>query len=264
MSSSSALECGFLFGINELFEIDLSKWQMIEISQQSNHNFLGLQGGIMDQFSILHGRKDHAMLLNCITQKIEYIPVELGHYHLVIIDSGVSHDLVTSAYNDRVSECKSGLQKIQNHHPSISTVSEISKDHIRAFGNELTESEFKRISFVIEENERVHQFCKALKMKDISTVGQLLKASHNGLKDQYEVSCEEMDYLVESAYAQSECIGARMMGGGFGGCTINVVEKQKYELFKNRISQSYFERFELMPTCLLVEIVDGIKVDLKV
>ena len=207
LSSSSALECGFLKLLNNLFDFGLNNDELVSISQRSNHEFLDLQGGIMDQHSILNGTANHAMLLNCDSNSSVQIPLNIEGHDLVIIDSKVSHELVSSAYNVRVQEGKEALKIIQKRYSHIRHLSMVTNPMLSNIEYSLSRTIFKRVKFIVEENERVHKFCRALQKNDLEEAGQLLYDSHQGLKDQYEVSCAEMDLLVELAKKSEICKG---------------------------------------------------------
>ena len=245
LSSSSALECGFLIGLSELFDLQLTNAEIIEISHRSNHELLGLQGGIMDHFTILHGKKNQAILLDCENLEYRYIPLDFGDYEIVLFDSKVSHSLVDSAYNDRVAECKQALEIIQKKYPDVAHLSSINDTILAGTREDMPEKIYRRAKFVKEENGRVHDFCKALKIKDYRKLGSLLYESHHGLCHDYEVSCQEMDVLVEIAKSHRQISGARMMGGGFGGCMISLIEKNSVQETTQSILKSYKEKVGL-------------------
>lgn len=260
LSSSSALECGFICGLNELFELDLELKDMIEISRRSNHQFLGLQGGIMDQYSILFGKANNAMLLHCDTMTHEYVPIDLADHQFILIDSKVSHELVSSAYNDRVAEGKCALSKIKKVHPDIKNLSAVSKSMLEDLKHLLTDMEYKRVKHVASENARVHVFCRAMLEKDYLLMGELLYASHESLSRDYEVSCEEMDLLIDLAQDSSGVIGSRMMGGGFGGCALNIVKDDQIEKVKMDILTAYEKHTGIKAEVYLIDIVDGVSI----
>ena len=239
LSSSSALECGFLKVLNTAYDLGLNNMEMIEISRASNHEFLGLQGGIMDQFSVLHAIPDHAILLNCDSNEYEQIPIDFKDYDLIIIDSKVSHSLIHSGYNDRVNEGKMALAIIQEKFPTIKHLSQVNKSHLRSVKTNISATLYSRVQFIIEENERVHQFCQSMSKGNMTQIGELIFSSHDGLKDLYEVSCDEIDLLVDLASKCDDVLGARMIGGGFGGCTLNLIQAQNAQKTAQKISRSY-------------------------
>lgn len=257
LSSSSALECGFLKVLNTSFSLNLSHMEMIEISRKSNHEFLGLAGGIMDQFSVLYGRENNAILLNCDNLEFEYIPVNLDNTEILSVNSKVSHSLIHSAYNERVRECNEALKLIQNHHPNVIHLSMASKTQINSATTSMNETQVNRAEFIYKENERVHKFVEAIKSKSIEEAGQLLFKSHYGLRDKYEVSCKEIDILVQLAEENEHIHGARMMGGGFGGCTINLVKHENLQQVIQDISIRYKNDTGITPEFYQVKICEG-------
>jgi len=257
MSSSSALECAVLTALNSLFNSGYDNWELIEMSQSSNHNFIGVQGGIMDQFASLFGKRDKVMLLDCDTLRFEYISLPKGEYTWMLINTCVEHSLVDSGYNDRVKECQSALASIQAKLPEVKHLSnipaQVDLDHIQ-FENDKIK---KRALFVRNENERVRSFIKAMDQGDFQTCGALIYQSHEGLSQGYEVSCAELDFLVDALLDNPDVLGSRMMGGGFGGCTINLVKKSAVEEIQSFISKSYFDEWQINPDIYLVSISQG-------
>jgi len=255
MSSSSALECGFAKGIAHLNKIELSNWEIVDISHKSNHEFLGIKGGIMDQFSSLFGRKEFGMILDCQDRSHSYVPINLQDYQWVLINSNIKHDHLVSGYCDRVKECREAESNLE-----ISTLRSMTTQHLKSYKSKLSEIHYKRSKFVLEENARVQTFAEALKSQKVEKLGDLLYKSHNGLKNEYEVSCEELDFLVELSKKEEGVLGARMMGGGFGGCTINLIKKKSIEETITNIKDAYLSKYTIRPEHYLVEIVDGVKI----
>ncbi len=253
MSSSSALECGFAKGISHLNNIELSNWDIVDMSHRSNHNFLGLKGGIMDQFSSLFGRQNYGMILDCQDRSHSYISINIDAYQWVLIDSKVKHEHLTSGYGDRVRECKEAASIL-----NVPTLRELTPDHLETNKKNLSEIQYNRAKFVIEENKRVHTFAQALKLKDLKQLGSLLYQSHDGLQNEYEVSCEELDFLVDCTRDEDGIVGSRMMGGGFGGCTINLIKSDSIDSVIAKIEKAYFSKYGINPECHFVELVDGV------
>ncbi|MCL4139040.1 UNVERIFIED_CONTAM: hypothetical protein GTU68_023332, partial [Idotea baltica] len=191
MSSSSALECGFAKGIAQLHNIELNNWEILEMSHQSNHQFLGIKGGIMDQFSLLFGKKDQAMILDCKDRSYEHVPIDMEDHQWVLINTQVKHENLTSGYGDRVAECKEAAKLL-----GVESLREAKLLDLENKKESLSEIVCNRARFVISENERVHTFAQAMKEGDYTTLGNLLYDSHDGLQKLYEVSCEELDLLV--------------------------------------------------------------------
>jgi len=239
MSSSAALENSFVFGLNELFELGLTKHEMILISQRAEHNFAGVKCGIMDQYASMFGVKKSALLLDCRTVESTPYKIDFKDYKLMLINTNVKHDLSESAYNDRRDVCEkvSSLLKIE-------ALRDATKDDLDSIKADITDEDYQKALYVINENNRVKQFSEAIKNDDIETLGNLLYQSHKGLSENYKVSCKELDFLVERAEENPNVLGSRMMGGGFGGCTINLVKKDEFKTFKKDTAKKFRKRFE--------------------
>lgn len=238
LSSSAALENAFAFGFNELFNLGLDKMTLTQIAQKAEHNFVGVQCGIMDQFASMFGKKDKALLLDCKDLSYTIHPLHLKAYELVLINTNVSHSLASSAYNERRAVCEQ-VSKLLN----INSLREATLEDLHTIKDQISTPAYQQATYVIEENQRVLDAAKALESGDITRLGELLFLSHKGLSEQYLVSCEELDFLVEKARNHTAVIGARMMGGGFGGCTINLVRSTQKEIFLSEIQQTYFQQF---------------------
>ena len=259
MSSSSALECGFLTGIQTMFDLPLNKMDLVHISQRCNHNFLGLQGGIMDQFATLHGKKDCAIRLDCQDYSYSYYNAQIPHNTWVIINSSVQHELIDSAYNDRVRACKRVVKTLQDRYPEIGSLRDVSMSVLMEYRSSISKNEWKKARYILDENERVLRFADALKVGDVELMGHLLYQSHEGLRHDYEVSCAEMDLLVDLTLDIPEIAGARMMGGGFGGCTINLVHESALALIIPKLVETYNHRTGLSASYYHVELSGGIR-----
>ncbi|SHE47701.1 galactokinase [Fodinibius roseus] len=239
LSSSAALEGGMLFGLSRLFEWEIPPVEMAKMAQKAENDFVGVQCGIMDQFVSLNGKKDHAMKLDCRSLEYEFYPLKRRDIHIVLCDTRIRRELASSEYNVRRSQCEEGVRILQQHEPGINSLREVSPELLNRHGQKMDPVVFKRCTYILEENKRVQDACRDLEENDIHAFGQRMYASHTGLRDQYEVSCAELDILVDAARTIDGVLGARMMGGGFGGCTINLVEDRYLDSFKERISQRY-------------------------
>lgn len=257
LSSSSALECSILVALNKFYESNFDNWTLINMSQSSNHNFLGIKGGILDQFSSLFGKEEKVMLMDCNDRSFEYINLPKSDYTWFLVNSCVKHNHLTSAYNDRVNECKAALKTIQKSNPNISHLSEINS--IEQIANSYFDSKAikDRALYIFKENARVKKFVRALRDNDMATCGEVLYDSHNGLSQEYEVSCEELDFLVELTKTDINVLGARMMGGGFGGCTLNLVHKDAIKVFTSKVKDKYSSKFNIAPEFYVAEIGPG-------
>jgi len=255
MSSSAALENSFVFGLNELFNLRLSRHEMILISQKAEHNYAGVKCGIMDQYASMFGVKKSALLLDCRTLESKRFKIDFGKYKLLLINSNVKHDLSESAYNDRRTVCEKVAKKL-----NIPALRDASKEDLGNLKNDITEEDYQKAMYIIEENERVKLFANAIQEDDLKTLGKLIYQSHDGLSNQYKVSCVELDFLVEKTKANPDILGARMMGGGFGGCTINLIKKRAIEKFSEEISKAYKMEFNHNCSIYSVKLSDGTRI----
>jgi galactokinase len=226
MSSSAALECATAFALNEIFGLGLDPLTMVKLSQKAENVFVGVQCGIMDQFASMFGHKDHVIRLDCQSLDYSYFPFKTDGIRIVLLDTHVKHSLASSEYNTRRRQCEAGVDLVRKHHPGVKSLRDIDADMLSAFVKPVDELIYRRCSYVIEENARLLAATEDLERGDISAFGRRLYGSHEGLSTKYEVSCPELDFLVEQVRDREGVIGARMMGGGFGGCTINLVREE--------------------------------------
>jgi galactokinase len=252
MSSSAALENSVVFGLNELFNLGLSKTEMIFISQKAEHNYVGVNCGIMDQYASMFGIKNHALLLDCRSIEAKPFEINFENYELMLINTNVKHSLSDSAYNDRRSVCES-ISKMLN----IKALRDANETDLEKVKDKVTDEDYQKALFVIQENNRAEQASAAMQNGDLKTLGKLIYGSHHGLQHQYKVSCDELDFLVESAKKNNNILGARMMGGGFGGCTINLIAKNAVEDFKTSVAPAYKKAFDKDCSIYTVELSDG-------
>lgn len=257
LSSSAALENGVVFGLNELFNFGLTKLEMVKISQLAEHEAVGVQCGIMDQFASMFGVQNQALILDCDSLENEAIPVNLGDYQLLLINTNVKHQLSDSPYNERRAQCAKGLSVLQASFPELKALAHANLTQLESIKNQLSQIEFNRCQFVIEEQLRVRDAKSSLEANDLSQLGQLLFASHEGLKNLYEVSCLELDFLVDQAKNNSHVMGARMMGGGFGGCTINLIHSDHIDGFISQSMTQFSSEFGHEPTPIMVNLSFG-------
>lgn len=252
MSSSAALENSIVFGLNELFDLELSKHDMILISQKAEHNFVGVKCGIMDQYASMFGLKNHALLLDCRTIESQPYEIDFKDYQLMLINTNVKHSLSDTEYNDRRSACKS-ISKLL----SVKALRDATEADLEKIIDKVTPANYQKALFVIQENSRTLKAAKAIEYGDLETLGSLIYQSHNGLSNQYKVSCHELDFLVNQAKANPNILGARMMGGGFGGCTINLIAKTQAEAFAEKVSKAYHREFNKTCSVYFIEISEG-------
>jgi galactokinase len=257
MSSSAALEASLATGLNALFQLGLDQWQIIKACQRAEHNYAGIQCGIMDQFASVMGKANHVMRLDCRSLEFEYFPFELGDYELLLLNSKVSHALASSEYNTRRAECEAGVAAIQKKHPAVQSLRDVSPALLTEMQPSLPPPIFQRCSHVVSENQRVIAATQALKSRDFQTLGALLYASHKSLSQDYAVSCPELDFLVDQTKDKDYILGSRMMGGGFGGCTLNLIKKAHTPEFTAWISRAYRNQFGIDIAVYQVAVSDG-------
>ena len=260
MSSSAALACGFGMSLNEAYQLGLTKQEIAEIAQLAEHHFVGVKCGIMDQYACMFGIEGHALKLDCRTLQYQYQKIILGDYQLVLIDSKVKHELTSTEYNKRREECERALSVLKKYDPALVTLRDVTQDHLTNFGKDLDPIAFKRCDYVIKENRRVNEACQALNANDLQLFGALMYQSHQGLAQDYEVSCEELNFLVDATRKSDHIIGARMMGGGFGGCTLNIVAESNSEEVVNSILSSYKKKMGTDAESYFIEIKEGCKI----
>jgi galactokinase len=256
LSSSAALECGTLFGIKELFNLTINKVDIALMGQKAEH-WVGINCGIMDQFSSVHGLENKVIKLDCNTLEFEYHDANFKDYSLVLFDSNVKHSLFTSEYNTRRIECEEGLSIIKNNFPEVKSFRDCTEEQVLSIRDKMNETVFKRVHFVVKEINRVTKACEALDNGNIELLGQLLFETHYGLSQEYAVSCEELDMLVDTAKADDNVIGSRLMGGGFGGCTINLIKKGHENEVKNKFANLYLDIFGIELKFYDVKIANG-------
>jgi galactokinase len=257
MSSSAALECGFGMAMNLLNGHDIPRMEIARMGLWAEQHFVGLQCGIMDQFASTMGKRDHVMLLDCKTMEYRYLPFAQDRHTLILCDTRVSHSLADSEYNLRRQECEEGVRILQAHYPHIKSLRDVDEAMLRKHRDEIPSAVFERCSYVTGEIRRVMQAADALEQGDLQAFGELMFETHEGLSKLYEVSCKELDFLVEQARTSPGVLGARMMGGGFGGCTINLVETDEVEGFLAKVKASYREAFDREPGIYTVSLVEG-------
>jgi galactokinase len=256
LSSSAALECGFLYGLNELFHLDITPVDLALMGQSAEH-WVGINCGIMDQFASVMGKENQVIKIDCRTLEYEYHKADFSDYSLVLFDSNVKHSLFTSAYNQRRQECEQGLAIISSQIPEVTSFRDCSEAQILSIKDKMTENVFKRCHYAIKEIKRVTLACEALDRGDILTLGQLLFDTHEGLSKEYEVSCAELDMIVDTLKQDPAVIGSRMMGGGFGGCTINLIKKGEEDAIKTKLTQLYQATFGIELKTYEVRISNG-------
>jgi galactokinase len=256
LSSSAAVECAVLFAINELYNLSLTKMQMALMAQSAEHRFAGVKCGLMDMFASLHGQKNKAILLDCDSLAFTYYPIELKDYSIVLFDTQIKHALAISEYNTRRLECEQGLKIIQEKYASVKTFRDISLEQVE----ECLATRIKlyqRCKYVVEEIARVQLAVQDLAKGDMQAFGKKMFETHQGLSKLYEVSCPELDFLVEAVSNNENVLGARMMGGGFGGCTINIIKKTAVEEITKELSAKYNQALHKELSYYITSIEEG-------
>lgn len=252
MSSSAALENSVVFGLNELFDLGLTKTEMILISQKAEHNYVGVKCGIMDQYASMFGIKNNALLLDCRTIESKPYEIDFKDHQLILINTNVKHSLSDSAYNDRRSACESIAELLD-----VETLREASEEDLEKIIDKVTPENYQKALFVIQEIDRTQKAAKAIEDNDLEKLGALIYGSHNGLQHQYKVSCDELDFLVDQAKKNKYVLGARMMGGGFGGCTINLIDKKEAKSFADSAAIAYKKKFDKDCSVYFIELAEG-------
>ena len=257
LSSSAALESTFAFAVNDLFNGGtIDKFELAKIGQSTEHNYCGVKCGIMDQFASCFGKAGSLILLNCKTLEYKYFPFNPEGYKLVLIDTCVKHSLASSAYNKRRESCERAAAAIHKNHPEVEFLSDSKRVWLDEVRSEISEEDFIRAEYVIGEVQRVLDVCDALERNDYETVGEMMYQTHFGMSKLYEVSCEELDFLAKLA-RKMDVTGCRVMGGGFGGCTINLVKDEIYDSFITEARKQFNAAYGHEPKVYDVIISDG-------
>lgn len=257
LSSSAAVECATIFALNELFGLQLSKLDMVRMAQKAEHEFAGVKVGIMDMFASMFGKKDHAIRLDCRSLDYEYEPLRLEGIRILLLNTNVKHSLSSSEYNTRRAQCEQGVEWVREHHPGVRSLRDATPDMLDKWVAPRDPVIYKRCRYVVEEIQRLLQGCEDLRRGDIAALGAKMFRTHEGLSREYEVSCPELDFLVDAVKGNPAILGARMMGGGFGGCTINLIKEDAIDELVKRISVSYQKQMGLELTAYVARIEDG-------
>jgi galactokinase len=257
LSSSAALECSFAFALDHLHKFDIPKLQLILIAQWAEHHYVGVMCGIMDQFASMMGREGKAFVLDCRSLEYHYFPVDMKECSIVLCDTMVKHSLASSEYNTRRLECEQGVKIIRERYPEVKSLRDATPDMIENVRDKFTGKVLNRCVYVVQENQRVLDAAQDLEKGDLKAFGKKMYATHDGLSQLYEVSCPELDFLVEASKNTNGVLGSRMMGGGFGGCTINLVLKDEVKSFISKMAASYLDKFKIEMAYYIVSLKDG-------
>ncbi len=257
ISSSAAVEGGLAFAINDIFNFGMSRVELALLCQRAEHNFPNVKCGIMDMYANLNGKKGHVILLDCKNITHKYFPLQLQGFKIVLLNSKVHHTLASGEYNVRRQQCTEGLM-LMGYDSPVKSFRDITKwEDLLAYEAVMSKEVFMRCKYVVQEIERTKQAGKLLEQNDLTGFGKLMYATHEGLSKLYHVSCAELDFLVELAAANKNVIGARLMGGGFGGCTINIVADDAVDEFIAQVCAEYEKQFNILPEAYVMEISDG-------
>jgi galactokinase len=257
MSSSAAIEGGLAFGLNGLFGLDLSPLELVKLAQRAENEFVGVRCGIMDQFINIFGRPGKVLKLDCRSLEYTYYPFERPDLRIVLCDTKIKRELASSEYNVRRQQCEAGAAVLARHAPGIRSLRDVTLDLLESHRAELDPVIYKRCAYVVRENARVERACLDLDRSDFVSFGRRMNASHAGLRDDYQVSSVELDVLVEAAQGVKGVLGSRMMGAGFGGCTINLVEEGAVEALIGAASRAYRAAFKAEPQAYISRLSSG-------
>lgn len=257
MSSSAALESVVGYAVNDLFGLGFDRADLAKIGQMTEHNYIGVRCGIMDQFASLFGRRGQVIRLDCRSLEYEMTPFDPQGYRLVLIDSMVKHSLASSEYNVRRAQCEAGVAAVARHAAGVESLRDVTREMLDTYRSEMDELTYRRCAYVIDENRRLLEGCELLKHGDYKGFGEKMFGSHEGLSKEYNVSCRELDFIAGIARSTDGVIGARMMGGGFGGCVINLVEESVHDSYLDEVKGRFEREFGLTPRTIDVVIGDG-------
>lgn len=257
LSSSAAVEGGLLFALNEVFSLGIDRIQLAQMAQQAEHAYPGVKCGIMDMFASLNGKADKVILLDCTSLDYQYFPLELDKYSIVLINTKVSHSLASGSYNERRQDCETGISLLKKQNSAYQSFRDIPSKELVNYKDLLGEKIYKRCLFVTQEIERTQAAAKYLQQHSLIEFGKLMFEGHEGLSKLYDVSCPESDFLVDEAKKHHQVIGARQMGGGFGGCTINIIEKEKAAEIVQTITAAYLQKFNIVAEVYEMGISNG-------
>ncbi len=260
LSSSAAIECATTFALNELLHTNLERIEMVKMSQKAEHEYAGVMCGIMDQFASMMGKKDQVIRLDCRSLEYEYLPFKLEGIKIVLLNTNVKHSLASSEYNTRRKECAQAVEWIQQHEPSVTSLRDADETMLDKYVLPRDILIDKRSRFVVQEINRLLLGCRDLEEGNITALGKKMFATHIGLSNMYEVSCPELDWLIDFVKDSPAVIGARMMGGGFGGCTINLVKEDKIEELITAVQPAYEKVMNLSLTYYIASIENGTEI----
>lgn len=261
MSSSAALACATVFALNHIFDLDLTKLQMAQIAQQAERDFVGVQCGIMDQFASVFGKKNFAIKLDCRTLQYEYVSFNFSSIKIVLFDSMVKHALASSQYNIRSQQCQQGVSIIQQKYPQVQTLRDASIQMVEECLANADLIIYNRCKYVVLEIDRLVLACADLKNGNLIAFGQKMYDTHQGLSKLYEVSCPELDFIADCTLTEPDILGARMMGGGFGGCVIALVKEAQLDAIIEQVKSAYLQKWQIEMKVYVMSIEDGTRLE---
>jgi galactokinase len=257
LSSSAALEAGLAFALNSIYKLGIDNLAIVKIAQKAENEFVGVKCGIMDQFINIFGKDGNVLRIDCRSLEYNYFPFDFHNISIVLFDTCVTHSLAASEYNLRRKECADGVNIIKKDHAEVQSLRDVSMDLLNEYKTILDKTVYRRCKYAIEENGRLLIACTALEHHDLAAFGLLMYKTHEGLSKDYEVSCKELDYLVDLTKDNPYVFGSRMMGGGFGGCTINLIENNAIESVSKTIDAEYEKKFNLKLKIYITKISSG-------
>lgn len=260
LSSSAAVECATVFALNHLLQTNIERVDMVAMAQKAEHEYAGVMCGIMDQFASMMGKANQVIKLDCQSLAYEYVPFKLEGIKILLLNTNVKHSLASTEYNTRRLECMQAVEMIQTIHPEVFSLRDATVQMLDQYVLPNNQIVYKRSRFVVDEMERLNQACKFLQEDNITALGSCMFKTHDGLSKQYQVSCKELDYLVDFVRSRKEVVGARMMGGGFGGCTINLVQESQIDSLINSIKPAYEAAMHLPLDYYIATIQNGTEV----
>lgn len=260
LSSSAAVECATAFALSHLFQLNIDRKEITDIAQKAEHLYAGVRVGIMDMFASVFGKKGHVIKLDCRSLEYEYVPLNLEGVKIVLLNTNVKHSLASSEYNTRRQECEQGVAWIKEHHPEVHSLRDATLEMLDRFVAPKDPVVDKRCRFIVQEIQRLLQGCEDLRNGHLEDLGKKMFATHDGLSRQYEVSCKELDFLVDAVRGNPAVLGARMMGGGFGGCTINLVKEEGIDALIASTTKAYKASMGMELTAYIAQIEDGTSV----
>ena len=260
LSSSAALEAGVAFALNHMFDLGIENLSLVKLAQKAENEFVGVQCGIMDQYINIFGERGNVLRIDCRSLEHQHYPFDYRDVSILLFDTRISRSLASSKYNRRRLECAEGVAAIRKDHRDVESLRDVSPELLAEYQKRLNPTIYHRCRYVVEENTRVLAACDALGRRELKAFGAIMNQTHEGLRDDYEVSCKELDYLVETAANDCRVYGSRLMGAGFGGCTINLVETDAIEEISKRIAEMHEKRFKVKPRIYVTSIASGTNV----